>query len=636
MKKSHYIFIGDIENYIKDGSTIKKKQLKRLLDQSETYFDVELPVEHPKGSSTFMAFANLNLAFSYLLTKDKRYLNEAKRWMFKVCSYEKWGHAHLVNVDLSASWNLFGLAISYDWLEEELTEDEKKTILSKLALQAKVLFDWANDNNTSGWVVHYLQNHNWINFTGLAAAGYVLSKPEYTKMAFDDFTEVFSYLNDDGSDYEGVVYWRYGAMWLFLYAHLLKSETEIDFFKKSEFLRNTFYYRLYQSAPDLSRQVNFGDTHDLHSGHVPTIYRLVAKEYKDEYAQYYASYVLDNFFEEERDNSKVKPGITAEAFLEYIFYDPTVAEKSIKELPTFKMFDDLGLLTTRSSWEKDAKVFSYKCGYPGGKKQWLDLGKLKEKNGIEYRGLSHNHPDFLSYVIINGDNYLTSEDGYNRKIQSSHHSSLLVDNTLCDVMGGNDVYIDSYSLREKEDNPTKLEDYCGVISDLKIEKNILSFKSEAHNLYPRSLKMNEVSRFVVTDSKSFIVFVDIFDSDKEHIFSTQCNTDEGAQKLKTDGCLKYDFWNTNVQYYVKNNSADTSLKTVVSDLCVTCVMTTQEPDKLCCANIKSLKHETDKPCKKARIFEVFTFGSEVKVAFDDDSVTVGRYVIKDGSIEIRK
>ncbi len=632
MKKSHYIFLGNIESYISDGSSIKKKQLVRLIDQCETYFDVDLPEKHPNGSSTFMAFASLNLSFAYLLTEDKRYLNEAKRWMFKVCSYEKWGHAHLVNVDLSASWNLFGLALCYDWLQDELNEEEKATVLNKLTLQSKILYDWAVSNNTSGWVVHYLQNHNWINFTGLAAAGYALSNETYIDMARDNFKEVFSYLNDDGSDYEGVVYWRYGAMWLFLYAHLLKSEEKVDLFKKSDFLKNTFYYRLYQSAPDLSRQINFGDTHDLHSGHVPCVYRLVAKEYKDEFAQYYASYVLDNFFEEERDNSKVKPGITSEAFLEYIFYDPSVSERSIKELPTFKKFDDLGLITIRSSWERDAKVFSYKCGYPGGKKQWLELGELKKKTGIEYRGLSHNHPDFLSYVIVNGDNYLTAEDGYNRDIESFHHSSLLVDNKLCDVMGKNDIYIESFAQREVEYPSQKIEDYAGFITDLKMEEGILSFNSEASNFYPLKMKMKEVSRFVATDSKNFIVFEDVFKSDSSHIYSTQSNTYEMPERVESEGFLKYNFKETAMQYYVKLDSDEANLKSSVDDVCIQCVMTTQEPDKLCCNSFECIKSETEQFQKNAKIFEVFTYGDDVKVSFEDGGVIVGDYKIKNGSV----
>ena len=48
-----------------------------------------------------MGIAIVNLALAYRLSKDEKYLTHAKRFMNTVLSYEKWGNAHLVNVDLS-------------------------------------------------------------------------------------------------------------------------------------------------------------------------------------------------------------------------------------------------------------------------------------------------------------------------------------------------------------------------------------------------------------------------------------------------------------------------------------------------------------------------------------------------------
>ncbi len=69
-----------------------------------------------------MAAANLSLAF--LLTKQRHYLEEAKRWIFTVVGYNQWGYRFLVDVDLSASWLLFGLGLSYDWIKDYLTESK--------------------------------------------------------------------------------------------------------------------------------------------------------------------------------------------------------------------------------------------------------------------------------------------------------------------------------------------------------------------------------------------------------------------------------------------------------------------------------------------------------------------------------
>ena len=90
-----------------------------------------LPEEHPKESTTYMGIAIPNLALAYCLSGDEEYLHQAKRFIRTVLSYEKWGNAHLVNVDLSASWILFGLSLGYDWLKPWLSSEEQKKVSDK-------------------------------------------------------------------------------------------------------------------------------------------------------------------------------------------------------------------------------------------------------------------------------------------------------------------------------------------------------------------------------------------------------------------------------------------------------------------------------------------------------------------------
>ena len=115
------IFIGDLEPYRKEISGKRKKQYQRLLEQADRYKTMVLPEEHPKESTTYMGIAIPNLALAYCLSRDEEYLHQAKRFIRTVLSYEKWGNAHLVNVDLSASWILFGLSLGYDWLKPWLS-----------------------------------------------------------------------------------------------------------------------------------------------------------------------------------------------------------------------------------------------------------------------------------------------------------------------------------------------------------------------------------------------------------------------------------------------------------------------------------------------------------------------------------
>ena len=86
------------------------------------------------------------------------------------------GACSLVNVDLSASWLLFGYSLSFDWLRDYLSKEEKELIETKLLRQARIMYEYAIKEQGDSWSTNYWQNHNWINFTGLAAAGYLLRK----------------------------------------------------------------------------------------------------------------------------------------------------------------------------------------------------------------------------------------------------------------------------------------------------------------------------------------------------------------------------------------------------------------------------------------------------------------------------
>lgn len=168
------IFVGDLERYRQQIDGSRAKQYRRLLEQADRYKQMKLPKEHPKESTTYMGIAIANLALAYRLSGSEQYLQDAKRFMRTVLSYEKWGNAHLVNVDLSASWILFGLSLGYDWLKPYLTEDERQHVSRKLRHHAKVMFDYRRETYGRGWSTNFYQNHNWINMTGLATAGYAL------------------------------------------------------------------------------------------------------------------------------------------------------------------------------------------------------------------------------------------------------------------------------------------------------------------------------------------------------------------------------------------------------------------------------------------------------------------------------
>jgi len=632
MRNNNYVFIGDISTYIDEISSVRKNQFTRLIQQADTYFSYELPKVHPNGSTTFMGLAIVNLALAYRVTKKEKYLAEAKRFMNTVIGYENWGNAHLVNVDLSASWILFGLSLGYDWLKEDMTQEERECVRNKIEHHADFMYQYKMDTYGKGWSTAFYQNHNWINLNGLATAGYVLEADgadaqRYIDIAKTNFERVFQYMPEDGSNYEGVVYWRYGGMWLFVYAHLLKEREEIDYFSTSEYLKNTFYYRLYQSAPDLEQQLNFGDCHDRHSGHTPCVYMKVAAEYGDGYAQTFADIVVNKFLTIEAENSKVKPGILPEAAFEFLWYDPTVEKKPLEELPKVRYFDDLGLLCVRSGWKRNDKVFSIKCSAPGGKKQWHNGWKLFYEEGIDCLALSHHHPDNLSYIYVDGSDYLTCEDGYNRNIMPDNHNVLLVDGLLTDEDNVGDVYMRSAKSRLKNEKTLDIEnDYYGEVLKYIHEENIVCYKADTHKLYPKNIQMNKVTRTFFTDDLEFILFVDQFESDKEHLYQTISNTDMTAEHV-IDNKYKYNVGEKKYDYMA---FSEKEIFTKLYDQTVIGVMTTQEPDKVCRSDIKTLSFVSKSPTKSQVIFEcIVPEESNLRVEYTSNCITIyGKKIYK--------
>ncbi len=613
-----YVFLGSLAPYLAESTTIRQKQFSRLLTQADSYFEVELPETHPNGSSTYMGIAIVNLALAYRLTGDASYLEEATRWMNTVLSYEKWGFAHLVNVDLSASWILFGLSLGYDWLKDDLSPEQAQAVRAKLSHHAKIIYDYKLATTGTDWSTEYYQNHNWINLNSLATAGYALGETAYTEMAKENFARVYDYMPEDGSNYEGVVYWRYGGMWLFVYAHLLKMQEGIDYFKQSEYLKNTFYYRLYQSSPDFSQQLNFGDCHDLHSGHTPCVYYKAAAEYADGHAQTYGDYVLENFLQIEAENSKVKPGILPEAAFEFLWYDPTVEKKSFEDLPLTRYFADLGLLCIRSNWSADAKVFSMKCSAPGGTKQWAKGWELHESEGIDCINLMHHHPDNLSYIFAQSEEYLTCEDGYNRNLMADNHNVLLVDGQYTDVMNVNDVYMASANARLAK-NPALdiVNAYRGDATACEVVGSMVYYAGETAKIYPEDLKMQQVSRSFFTDGLEFFLFIDRFASESAHTYSVLQNTYKEGVAV-ADNTYAYRVAGETYHYSVQGN---VPLAARQYEQEVVAVMTTQEPDKVCCTNIKTLCFENTQPCNNALMVEAFA-PAEVTVEYAADKITI--------------
>lgn len=598
-----YVFIDQELSTLKKEMTNEKSFLfDRLVNEYLRYKEMELPTLHPKKSTTYMGIAIMNLSLLTLLTEKQEYLEETKRWINAVVNYEKWGNAHLVNVDLSASWIMFGLSLGYDWIKDFLTEEEKTVVLLKLKLQADIMFTYKKENEGHGWSTNYWQNHNWINMSGLAACGYVLKDvyedaQKWIEDSKENFKIVFDNFAEDGSNYEGVVYWRYGGMWLFVYAHLLKNMEGFNYFESSKYLENTFYYRLYQAAPNLEETINFGDCHDLRSGHSIAVYYKVAAEYGNGHAQKLGNTVQNEFLNKEQYLSNVKPGILPEAVFEFLWYDHSVKEEEFNTLPLMKHFEDLGLIVVRNSWDKDSLHMSFKCSSPGGKKQWEKGWELFDKQNYKSLSLSHHHPDNNSFIIHKNGEALVLDDGYNRNIMPDDHNTITVDGKFCPVHDVNDVYMKSVEKLLKETDNFNPRYFKGEITSINENDDIIMFAGETAKIYDPSLKLYHNERTMIYPRKDYVVVIDDLKSDLEHHYTFNLHTKPAKHEIKGDK-IRFVF----DQSKLRIHSVYPEQKDIeIADKSIRAVMTTQEPDNYRETLMNQLKI-TSKVKKKDELF----------------------------------
>lgn len=600
----------------------RKKHFKRLYDEGERRIQQSLSKEPPKMSTTFMGITIMNLALLYLLTSEERYFFHAKRWMRTVCEYKDWGYNKLVNVDLSAAWILFGLSLAYDWLKDELSEEEKKIVFDKLVLHANIMYDYKVRTEGAGWSTQYFQNHNWINLTGLAAAGYVLVEeyPEAQKfidISKNNFEKVYQYMADDGSNYEGVAYWRYGGMWLFVYAHLLRSAEGIDYFKTCDYLKNTFYYRLYQSTGNLLHPLNFGDCHDYFSSHSAAVYYTVASEYNDGYAQSLAELILDKYLYQEALESHVKPGILFEAGLEFLWYNPNVEPKAISELPKTRYFPDLGLFYYRDSWDEDATVFSIKCSAPGGNKQWQIGWEHYRLYNHKVMSLSHHHPDNLSYILNRKNVPLLVDEGYNREIRPEHHNLVLVDGLIFDVEEKSDIYMHS-AFKRLQDHPDidPVTDFVGEVKIMEADEHLFIYKGENSKIYRPDLKMEEVSRTVLGNNLEYLFIIDRLKSSEPHRYTLVNNTYVKPELEGNKAKYSIGLNEMEIEFF-----SDQNLSYKTEEFLISTIFTPQEPDIVKKEYFQSLRTETEET-KEAVLVQLIKYkdvGSKFNISATNKS-----------------
>ena len=343
------------------------------------------------------------LAMMYCLTGIPKYLNSARDYMLTSASYPTWGIGDIDNADLATGHQLFGIALGYDWLYNDLDKASLDSIRNCLLKRGSRSYELLSTGKI-WWHDKYLHNHQHVNVTGLAAAGLALygenkDVDNWIMISLQKLKQAISTHPPDGGWLEGIPYSGYSVEFLMKFMVLSNDLLGENLFTESSFFRNIATFRLYGMIPmdywevSKSRLMSIGDGPRSDWYGPDYLLRKLASEYNNGYAQWLA-------------NKMDSAGYTSfqAAFLNLLWVNPAIKPESPARLPTFKHFNDLDIVYMRSGWEGKESLAMFKCG------PWIGHHAASIYTYDPYGG--HTHPDVGTFLIFSHGDWLITDEGY--------------------------------------------------------------------------------------------------------------------------------------------------------------------------------------------------------------------------------
>jgi len=214
--------------------------------------------------------------------------------------------------------------------------------------------------------------------------------------------------------------------WLAVAFELIEEQDGVDLFAACDFLRNTFSYRLHQSAPGWEYIVDHGD---CTTGAAGTASRSttswpapIGSRRRSGWPSGCAPASWAGSGTRAGQARRPRGGLPGAALVR-----PTVPAESPEQLPTSAYFPDLGLVAARTGWRDDAVLVSFKASPGGGHKAWDTSHRINVERGWDTLNTGHHHPDANTFVLIGHGSHLAVEDGYANHKLTANHNVILVD-----------------------------------------------------------------------------------------------------------------------------------------------------------------------------------------------------------------
>lgn len=322
--------------------------------------------------------------------RDPRLLSRARRYLkaFSEVKGDSWTRPRMLKA----------LAHAYDWLHEDLTEEERQECaarMSELATEMRKQYRHSDYNN------HVYVEYGPLLYAGLALSGDGVDDAlartalrEGESLLKEHFVPTVNQLGADGDGgwHESMSYWSFFAYEFAQQLEAWRTATGEDLFAACPGLKGAARWLLYSTRPHDRSMAPVGDINTpARWGWQETAYLpLLAARYRDDIAQ--------------RAASLVRPTQPARTWPYVLWFDPSVESAELSSLPLGRLFPGVGWAAMRSSWEEDAVWALFVCG-------------------DYYSG--HQHSDQNSFVISRRGDLAVDAGEYGAK-ETRFHNTILI------------------------------------------------------------------------------------------------------------------------------------------------------------------------------------------------------------------
>lgn len=305
------------------------------------------------------------LGLLHRIEPDKAYLDRIWADMQAAASFDHWNPSHFLDVAEMG----FAFALAYDWLYDDWTEAQRKTLRDAMVRHAIKPALKAYDQKV--WWTRTAINWNQVCNGGLICAALAVGDHEselveqMLERSINALPKSMKRYAPDGGYDEGPGYWAFGTIYNVFAIAALESALGNDFgLAEQPGFNLTGNFPIHMTGPT-GRVYNFGDGGE--------------KKYASP-----AMFYLANRFEQPYYTDFAAERTRASAF-SLLWYDPTHLRHRFEPLPLGAVFHSADVASMRSSWGDDAMFVAAKGGWIGFGHSQMDLGSfILESQGVRW------------------------------------------------------------------------------------------------------------------------------------------------------------------------------------------------------------------------------------------------------------